>query len=881
MTGARGTAKKSAVTTLERPPSTPRLPRERLRLAALAAALGISAGLLRPGPPQATPAGLAEALGRASQQVVSPADVRWEPSRGFLLDALVGRQALFLASSVEGGPRDLHRARVRVSREGHPVEVVEIRNLTRTPLGDDHALVVKGERAAYATYAFGQEQSVSALDLRGEGAQNLTTKLPDRVMSALTNWQQTGSLAGIGRVDVTLDQPARRVGLALADASLAIELADDDGPAPTRRAEVDLARLELAGEVPGMHAQTTQHLPKRPVFWAVDTVRAVPWIGPAPIAWMEERAFAARDTVRQLTFKVGSKGSELAQAAPEPPRLLTSSEASEGAATFPPPKLPSIWKTPQEGEGEWVLPVQPWVKKFPSFGPEAAPSMFYRTYVRPDEERPYAKVLLVIMDMRQLDLAMEGGIEDPKPAVGATGAGRIPREPAVFTRVASAFNGGFKTEHGNYGMMVRRRVLLPPQPGAASVLLLKDGRVGMGSWGNTTKITGLDGIDDSDIVSFRQNLDPLLDGEKVNPTGRSQWGFTLPGTSMQTERSGICVTGPGHLVYAWGDDVSATTLGKAMKMAGCTYGMHLDMNPHHTGLIFTNITELKGKAYKTELLSNQMEISADRYIEYAPKDFFYVMVHDPAPPPVEGASWAPDPGLQPAPRWYPGLWTCQLLGVDVSVVEPGRAAFRIRAGTREPQGPGGEPLHELTEDDGKRVLFAVGLGASSEKRPRGLAIDGKINLAPSSAEDHALLVASEDGALEIRRPSEVPAAPAHGDYAELPLVLDARAPDHGPPPRAVHAALGTTPDGRVYIARSSVASKSVIAALSKLDCDRAVALERGLPEAPPWNRAGTPTPPRARYEGSALYAMGKPLVPRGFHFAPKNPMPVGKPGSPR
>ena len=44
--------------------------------------------------------------------------------------------------------------------------------------------------------------------------------------------------------------------------------------------------------------------------------------------------------------------------------------------------------------------------------------MFYRTFVRPDVERPYAKVLLVAMDMRQLELGMEGGMEDPKPAVG-------------------------------------------------------------------------------------------------------------------------------------------------------------------------------------------------------------------------------------------------------------------------------------------------------------------------------------------------------------------------------------------------------------------------------------------------------------------------------
>ena len=162
-----------------------------------------------------------------------------------------------------------------------------------------------------------------------------------------------------------------------------------------------------------------------------------------------------------------------------------------------------------------------------------------------------------------------------------------------------------------------------------------DGRVGMGSWGTNTTVGGIHDVPTSDILSFRQNLDPLVDNDKVNPQNRWQWGFVLPGTSMQTERSGICVTNAGHLMYAWGDDTSATSLGKAMKMAGCIYGMHLDMNPHHTGFIYTNINEFKGRQYKSELLSTKMEIDTDRYLLYAPKDFFYMTLRDPRPPALE------------------------------------------------------------------------------------------------------------------------------------------------------------------------------------------------------------------------------------------------------
>lgn len=823
---------------------------------------------------------LAHELGDASSVSVEPVDIRWEPSGGVASDLLLGRFVLFLGSDRPGGPRDLYRARVRLSPEGRPLSIGGAHNLTSTPLGDDHALVVNGTHVAYATFAFGQEQSVTVLDVAGEGAQNTTSKIHDRLMAWVTNVQQTGSGAGIARTDITLEAPAQRVGLSMGEQALDISLADDprtnDRP---RVARLDLGKGELAsGAVTGLHAEAGRHLPKRLVFWAVDTVRAVPWIGPAPIAWLEEKTFALRDTLKQTAFKVTSGGDDaLATNEPAPiaPSVLDGSQAGADVGHWPPASFRSMWKTPEPGEGEWEAPKQPWVKKIPvAAGAEAAPSAFYRTFVRPDEERPYAKVLLVAMDMRQLDLEMEAGNEDPKPLTGPPGAGRIPRDPAVYTRIAAAFNGGFKTEHGNYGMMLKKRVLLPPVAGAATVVVTKDGRVGMGSWGTNKDVGGIADLESADILSFRQNLDPLLDNDKVNPLGRAQWGFTLPGTSMQTERSGICVNGAGHLMYAWGDDVSATTLGKAMKMAGCIYGMHLDMNPHHTGFIFTNITELKGRNYKSELLSTQMEIDTARYIEYAPKDFFYLTLHDPTPPALDGAKWEPDPGLQPAPAWMPGLWrTTTSAGLEVFEIEPARATFRTRAGTKEPDAKTGTArAHELDADDAHRVILALNLGTSESKHTRGLVTDGRVALPMSNGERMAALVTSEDGQLSIVNAREVGSVPAHTDVVELPLLVDDGKEISGHA-RAV-AALGIGAQGRVFVvrAKSPAQASELAAVLIHAGCTRAVILDRGAGTPGAMYRAGTPTPPRSRYEDTTLYAMGRALVPRGFRFESTHPV---------
>ena len=842
------------------------------RVLALSAVAAGAVVLSRVAPPESDVPHLLLALGEATHQTVEAEGLAWEPSGGLVADALFGRFVLFLGSDKKGGPRDVWRARVRVSPEGHPISIEDAHDLTGTPLGDDHGLVLKGRRAVFATHAFGQEQSVTLLDLASEGAQNTATRPADRAMAWVSNFQSTGSGDGVARVDVTLDEPARTVALALDGTGVAMDLVDDDGR--KRRARLDVAKGELTEIAAGLHADAARHLPKRFVFWAVDTVRAVPWIGPAPIAWLEDKTFALRDASRQLSFRFhdadATQTLAAAEATPPPPStVLDASQAGADAAHWPPPAIRTIWKTPEVGEGEWQVPRLPWMRKVPSVD-EKAPSPFYRTFVRPDEERPYAKVLLVAMDMRQLELGMEAGVEDPKPLAGPHGSGRIPRDPQISTRVVAAFNGAFKTEHGNYGMMVNRRVLLPPQPGAASIVVTKDQRVGLGSWGAGREVSGLRGVADADIVSFRQNLDALLDNGEINPTKRALWGYTLPGSGTQTERSGVCVTGAGHLAYAWGEDVSATTLAKAMKMAGCVYGMHLDMNPHHTGFIFTTIHELKGHAYKSELLAPKMEISPDRYIEYAPKDFFYVMVHDSAPLAVQGASaWAPDGGTQPAPAWMPGVFSARAAEIELLDVEPRRAAWRIRAGVREPDAKtGASPARELSDDDAHKVVLALGLGVSHEKHPRGLATDGRLVL-PISANATGALTTGADGALAILRASELGLIAAHSDAAELPLLVDdgkALPPPHEAHPAAVRAALGTTANGRVVIARGAASFTSLADTLVRAGCVRAVALERGGTAMPTQHRAGTADPPRARYEETTLSAIAVPLKPRGFRF---------------
>src|SRR5262249_7772905 len=119
---------------------------------------------------------------------------------------------------------------------------------------------------------------------------------------------------------------------------------------------------------------------------------------------------------------------------------------------------------------------------------------------------------------------------------------------------------------------------LPAKPYAATVALLADGNIGFGTWPRD-----LETIPD-DVLEFRQNMTPLIDGGVHNPWRRSFWGGTTPGqTDPHTARSPSGMTREGYVGYLWGDALTPHTLSDALLAARCEYAIHLDMNGSNTG----------------------------------------------------------------------------------------------------------------------------------------------------------------------------------------------------------------------------------------------------------------------------------------------------------
>ena len=842
----------------------------------VALSLGLISQCAAPKPPEKSLAGLSAALERATGGVVDDRDLAWEESPGFLTETFLGRHLLFLSRGSPQSPRDLYRARVRVTLGGQVIEVRDVCNLTDTPLGDDVGLETRGERASFATLAYGKIQGISVLELPGIRSSDRPESLVDRLLLSLTSLQQTGTWRGIGRTDIVLDVPADHARLALEPERLTVDFGEAGRGLSFDVTSRKLSALE-GGEVYAARAVPQVHGGKPLIHWLVDTVRAE--VGPGPIAWLENKVFGAEDRVKRAAYSLLRGGESTLKADAEKTmvaRVLDASAILGAADTWPPPNVPSIWKDAKPTEGVWQPVSHPFLKPMLGLpaGPAKPPAYFYRTSIRPDSKRPYSEVLLIAMDMRQLELGMQAGYEDPKPTIGPPGDGRLPDDPARYRRVVATFNGAFKSTHGEYGMMVNRRVLLPPVKGGATVIVTDSGEVGLGSWPESLEIP-------EHLRSFRQNLDPLVEDGVANPTGRNLWGWQLEGESVMTHRSALCVTSAGHLYYAWGDEIDGATLGKALRQAGCSYGIHLDMNPAHTGLVFMDVLNPRKQKAQLRIADRGMKIAVDKYLRGASKDFFYVLVRDATPPKHEGIDWLPDSGVQPPPAWMTGILAAKLAIGSVEVrltrFEKGHVAFRVRSGSKEPGawGAAGVKL-SLDEREAHEVLAAVGLGHTTDATRYGLSFAGAAPVQLRSA--YATLVVSARG--ELRLSHGAPALQPDDDAAQLPLLakdggLELRARERGE--LRQRGALCLSSDGALLVAVARHDSSDALAtALLRAGCVDVVELDRGSHHPAFVHRAGGTTPPMASYETSTLYALGRPMLPRAFRWKPEGSGPSTK-----
>lgn len=468
-------------------------------------------------------------------------------------------------------PADIWLTVSRFSPNDHLLELVGLYNLSDTSAVEERALTVDGTRAAWVIDTDGKAFTLKLADL---SAESVPTGWPivARLQNRITNLQETGQQSGVGIRTFRLDPPAERLELGFESGALGVQADDRAIRIPTAGGAIDGARF--------LEEQTPEKgRPGNLVTWAVDRVRALPWFGSDRMQLVKAVAFEILDWVERGVGSVtGDTGAERVKQelaglgdAPLAPEL------PDPETGWPPAPMKPMLSPPLEGEGKWrPLEKDPFIQVNPG-----VPAPFVQSFVRTDPKRAYTQTWVLVWDPRQVALHTMSGTIEPKSATGETGPGLVPRKPEVMGRLVAGFNGGFQATHGEFGMMADGVVYLPPKPYAATVAELADGSTGFGTWPADDKVP-------ENIVSFRQNMTPLVMDESVNPYKRNWWGGVPPGWTdeSRTTRSGVCQTKEGFVAYLYGASIDADHLAEAMRRARCVYGIHLDMNPGHTGLEF-------------------------------------------------------------------------------------------------------------------------------------------------------------------------------------------------------------------------------------------------------------------------------------------------------
>lgn len=827
------------------------------------AVIALSLRLRVPAPPERTAEGVAAMLGAEVSGEVRPDDFVWEERGGFLRDAIFGRHVLFLARRPGRGAEaagDLFRARVRLTRAGRPVSLSGTRNLTESPLGDDRDLVARGRHAAFITMASGVVQGITLLDLDGEGSALPGTRR-ERLGLGLDRFLATGSTRGIGITQIAFAGPAStsptEAKIELTEDLLVVALGKEGIPAA-----LDLRDGALNTGPSNAFAVRAQRLPPetRPLGEVV-TAALGETVGPLPA-----RALRALLGEPRRPAPHGPLEAFPGRAPPDPHPPVDG---------WPPPAISPRVQPSLSGEGLWAEPA-PAFARSPA-GSEAPPP-FFEAAIRPDPGRPGTLVRLVALDLRQLDLRLVPGVAWPRPSTGIRGVGRLPPEPPPLGAFAAgpAQRDDATASAPSPGFAVDRRIFTPPSSGLATVALAGDGHPSFGPWPGGDVLP-------SGVAALVQAPEPLLGGDGRGP-------LPLAGGGVANERSALCRLATGQVIYAWGADLTAGTLAEALKMAGCAYAVHLAAGPAKAGFAYLRPPAANEAPHgEAELLAPEMSLptaalTGEGYA--APGALFYVVRRDARPratlpvrAPREGTidadggsdelqGWATDPGQQPAPAWLPSLYRAVVsnLGAQVHVTAfaPGRLVFRLRAGGREPSSKAAATLPtSLPEADQGRMLAAIGVGAGRKLRVRGLAIEGTQGF-PFRAEAAGVLV------LHKGRPSIALSAgftlPEGADATELPLTADEgklrpEAREVGAMrPRAAACVLA---DGTFLVGMTTFDSdEAATATLLDLGCARVVALDRGAHSSAFLYRAGTETPPGARYEASTLYALDAPMSGR-------------------
>lgn len=301
--------------------------------------------------------------------------------------------------------------------------------------------------------------------------------------------------------------------------------------------------------------------------------------------------------------------------------------------------IPPLYTSPKmDGEGIWV--------KEDVLGGRDTEPLIYRTFYRPSEQFPNAIAYMLLFDMKHISAKLYLGTAEPCRKKSTAG----PQE-VDDTRLLAVTNALWQSRHaGKGGIIYRGEVLQKMAPGAAAIVLYKDGSIDILRWTDDIPVEQVQDarqlmhliVADGKVVttimkrgkvvsaeiglgSLLNESQPVITVPASSPDGKpsTQLNLTTGDLWFLATRSAFGIRPDGNLVFAVGHHISTCDLAKALVLAGCVRAIHGDSNPGNAvGILY--FRDDAGKIVrKVRLSPHQDKSTLDRYLNGGyPKDFF-------------------------------------------------------------------------------------------------------------------------------------------------------------------------------------------------------------------------------------------------------------------
>ncbi len=289
----------------------------------------------------------------------------------------------------------------------------------------------------------------------------------------------------------------------------------------------------------------------------------------------------------------------------------TDAASSLPAAAAPPRFTPPNARTGQPEDGQWS----------PLASHEGTVSL-YQTTVHPSLTKRQVKVTVVAIDLARVALRLVAGTREPvspqKNEISRPGVVPMGDHPVLI----AVTNGGWRSEHGHFGMRVGADTLAPPKPGACTVGLSSAGGLTIAPWEEIAP-------KESSFSAWRQTpaclahrgvLHPAL----VKETLTRNWGAAVDG-GVEIPRTALGVDVSGRYgFFGLGEGTSAKALADGLLAAGASSVAELDINWSYTRFFLFERATPDSPVAIVRSIGTKAQHPPRSYLEKSSeRDFFY------------------------------------------------------------------------------------------------------------------------------------------------------------------------------------------------------------------------------------------------------------------